>query len=57
MYICSDCGNEFLTWKGQCDFCKAWNTLKEFKESKTSGKGVRGEAQNLESLTPDQKAS
>jgi len=35
MFNCSDCGNESLTWKGQCDYCKAWNTLKEFKESKS----------------------
>ena len=34
MYICTDCGNESLKWKWQCDFCKAWNTLKEFKEAK-----------------------
>lgn len=47
MYICSDCGNESLTWKGQCDYCKAWNTLKEFKESKISGKWVKWEAQTL----------
>ena len=47
MYICSDCWNESLTWKGQCDYCKAWNTLKEFKESKISGKWVQWEAQTL----------
>jgi DNA repair protein RadA/Sms len=37
MYICNDCGNESLKWAGQCDFCKAWSTLKEFKEAKVSG--------------------
>lgn len=47
MFICSDCGNESLTWKGQCDFCKAWNTLKEFKESKASKKWTSGEAKEL----------
>ncbi len=42
MFICTDCGNESLTWKGQCDYCKAWNTLKEFKESKLKwGKSVK----------------
>ncbi|MCH8518373.1 DNA repair protein RadA [Candidatus Gracilibacteria bacterium] len=47
MYICSNCGNESLIWKGQCDFCKSWNTLKEFKESKEK-KGVRvGEKKSL----------
>ncbi len=47
MFICTDCGNESLTWQGQCGFCKAWNTLKEFKESKASSKWVSGEAQKL----------
>jgi DNA repair protein RadA/Sms len=34
MFICSDCGNESLKRQGQCNFCKEWNTLKEFKEAK-----------------------
>lgn len=51
MYICSDCGNESLKWKGQCEYCKAWNTLKEFKESKiskNSSGGVAGELATLQ---------
>ncbi len=52
MYICSDCGNESLTWKGQCDYCKAWNTLKEFKESKSKwAKWVSGTAQTLGNIS------
>lgn len=51
MFNCADCGNESLTWKGQCDYCKAWNTLKEFKESKGGSKSVSGEAQVLWSIT------
>lgn len=34
MYICNNCGNESLKWTGQCSFCKEWNSLVEFKESK-----------------------
>lgn len=34
MYVCSDCGNESITWKWQCESCKSWNTLVEFKEAK-----------------------
>lgn len=34
MYICNNCWNESLKWTGQCSFCKEWNTLQEFKESK-----------------------
>lgn len=35
MYICNNCGNEAVKWAGQCGFCKEWNTMIEFKESKT----------------------
>lgn len=35
MYICNSCGNEFLKWQWQCNFCKEWSTIVEFKESKT----------------------
>ena len=55
MFICSDCGNESLTWQGQCSFCKAWNTLKEFKESKASSKWVSGEIQELGDLSGKQE--
>lgn len=33
-FVCTDCGAEFSKWQGQCSECKAWNTLKEFKEAK-----------------------
>jgi len=56
VYICSDCGNESLTWKGQCDYCKAWNTLKEFKESKSKwAKWVSGTAQSLWNISDTNK--
>lgn len=35
MYICNNCWNESVKWTGQCSFCKEWNSLVEFKESKT----------------------
>jgi len=38
MYICNNCWNEAIKWQWQCNFCKEWNTLVEFKESKTSSK-------------------
>ncbi len=34
MYICNNCWNESLKWTGQCNFCKEWNTLVEFREAK-----------------------
>ncbi len=27
VYVCSDCGAEYAKWQGQCNECKAWNTL------------------------------
>lgn len=58
MFNCTDCGNESLTWKGQCDYCKAWNTLKEFKESKSKwAKWVSWEAQALGNISDINKES
>lgn len=57
MYICSDCGNESLTWKGQCEYCKAWSTLKEFKESKQSKKWISGVAGELWNLWTQQESA
>ena len=31
VYMCSECGNEFLSWQGQCSYCGAWNTITEHK--------------------------
>jgi len=50
MYICTNCWNESLTWKWQCDFCKEWNTLKEFKESKEKKWEKKGEKKSLEKI-------
>ena len=30
-YVCSDCGSEYRKWQGQCNDCKAWNTLTEVR--------------------------
>ncbi|MCW8093000.1 DNA repair protein RadA [Alteromonas sp. ASW11-130] len=29
-YVCTECGAEFPRWQGQCNECKAWNTISEF---------------------------
>lgn len=34
MFICSSCWNESIKWQWQCNFCKEWWTLVEFKEEK-----------------------
>ncbi len=33
VYICSECGNEYPSWQGQCSYCGAWNTIKEHRIS------------------------
>ncbi|WP_108124150.1 DNA repair protein RadA [Saccharospirillum mangrovi] len=32
-FVCSECGADYSKWQGQCTECKAWNTLKEFREA------------------------
>lgn len=32
-FVCTDCGHDQKKWVGQCPACKAYNTMKEFKES------------------------
>lgn len=35
LFVCGECGGEHLRWQGQCQFCKAWNTLKEVSSQKS----------------------
>ena len=38
-YVCTDCGAEYSRWLGQCNECKAWNTISEFRQSKAPQRG------------------
>ncbi|MBM2821018.1 MAG: radA [Candidatus Berkelbacteria bacterium] len=38
VFVCSNCGEEYLKWQGKCDNCGQWNTLKEFKIQKSKFK-------------------
>lgn len=38
-YVCTDCGAEYSRWLGQCNECKAWNTISEFRQAKTPTRG------------------
>ena len=29
VYVCSECGETYHKWQGQCSSCRAWNTLEE----------------------------
>ena len=43
MWVCSNCGNEFNKWAGQCAACHEWNSLKEVtaRLSAVGGKATR----------------
>ena len=63
-FFCSDCGSELSKWAGQCPDCKAWNTVKEFRQaantsvSRMSGyTGTTNQQVTELADVPDQKIS
>ncbi|MFZ7274865.1 DNA repair protein RadA [Avibacterium avium] len=30
-FVCNECGAEYARWQGQCNACKAWNTITEIR--------------------------
>lgn len=38
-YVCTECGSEYSRWLGQCNDCKAWNTISEFRQAKPKASG------------------
>ena len=55
VYVCDDCGAEHPKWVGRCGSCGAWETVKEFKQSKlkVSPRGHRAELKPLDKITRD----
>lgn len=53
IYVCSNCGQEFLKWSGKCEACGEWNTLKELKLAPTSTKSY-GKSEAKEPVNFDQ---
>jgi len=39
IFVCSNCGEEYLKWQGKCENCGLWNSLKEFKTQTSKLKG------------------
>ena len=33
VFMCTECGNEYTAWQGQCSYCGSWNTIVEHKAS------------------------
>lgn len=57
-FVCTDCGDSFSKWQGQCPSCKSWNTIQEFKTSKVKNirsadtrSGYAGERSQVQSLS------
>ncbi len=50
MYVCNNCWNESIKWAWQCSFCKEWNTLQEFKESKVKSWSLKWMVKNLQKI-------
>lgn len=51
-YVCSDCGSEYAKWQGQCNDCKAWNTLSSLQIANGPVRGtLLGEAEPPKKLS------
>jgi DNA repair protein RadA/Sms len=57
IFVCSNCGNEYSKWAGQCSACGEWNSIREapktnsrFSKNKTGSKREKIEVKNLASL-------
>ena len=37
IFLCTDCGDDFAKWAGQCPSCKTWGTLQEMSISENVG--------------------
>ncbi len=55
VYVCDDCGAEHPKWVGRCGSCGAWETVKEFKQSKfkVTPSGPRSKLKPLDNITRD----
>ena len=53
MYVCNDCGSEYVRWQGQCHDCRAWNTLTSLSVDAGTARGAAYSGQ----LEPPKKLS
>lgn len=37
-FVCSECGEDYPRWQGQCKNCKEWNTISEIKLASSNNK-------------------
>lgn len=69
-FVCAECGADYSKWQGQCGECKAWNSLKEFREAtgaaarqpnfqddkRTGFSGSRSQIQKLSDVSLEEQA-
>ena len=47
VYVCTNCGAEYILWQGRCGTCMEWNTIQEFaapRGGRSSSKPVFGKS-------------
>lgn len=43
VYVCTNCGSEYVQWQGRCGTCLEWNTIQEFRAArKPPSVGAKG---------------
>ena len=56
-YLCSECGDSFVKWLGQCPSCKAWNSLSENSFSDPVKSVVSKKKPEVRQITEQSKVS
>lgn len=41
VFVCSECGDRYFRWQGQCNHCKSWNSLEEKLEDPKASKASK----------------
>ncbi|KAL7500234.1 hypothetical protein ACHAWT_010953 [Skeletonema menzelii] len=41
VYVCTNCGSEYVQWQGRCGTCMEWNTIQEFAAPRGGGSRSR----------------
>ena len=60
VYVCTNCGSEYVQWRGRCGTCLEWNTVQEFRArrkppvvpSDGGGGGGMGMGSNARGIRP-----
>lgn len=59
-FLCTDCGNDFSRWHGQCPDCGAWDTIKENRllpGVPKKGRGYAGERSEVKTMAQVETSS